>query len=131
MADLADFIVTRVRDGQPDVKPTFPVQDLLPRGRAKSQTLVSLRDDMEIQSGSYVPTITHIGNIDASTSPMGRWLRVGNIVQVNGSVSIDPTLAAPTFSVIGISLPIASNFALTTQGSGVLAGLLVLAQVPS
>lgn len=60
-------------------------------------------------SGTYTPTLTNGTNIAASTAYVCNFLRVGDVVTVSGRVDIDPTAAAPTASVLGISLPIAST----------------------
>lgn len=59
-------------------------------------------------SGFYTPTLTAVANVAASTSAQCQWMRVGNVVTVSGTISIDPTAAA-TLTQLGISLPIASN----------------------
>jgi len=60
-------------------------------------------------SGTYTPTITNGTNVAASTPRVTSYSRIGDYVQVSGSVSIDPTTTGGT--VFEISLPIASNFA--------------------
>lgn len=59
-------------------------------------------------SGTYTPTITNQTNIDASSSTVFQWTRIGNVVTVSGLVTIDPTAVASTS--FDLSLPIASNF---------------------
>jgi hypothetical protein len=73
-----------------------------------------------VSSGIYSPTLTNTTNV-ASSSGSGatRWSRVGDIVTVSGQLAIDPTLAAPTTTVLEISLPVASDLAASTQLSGV------------
>jgi hypothetical protein len=56
----------------------------------------------------YTPTLTNTTNVAASTSSLFMYQRIGPIVSVEGFVYIDPT-AATTLTVLGISLPIASN----------------------
>jgi len=56
-------------------------------------------------------------NIDASTAYDAQYMRVGSVVTVSGRVAVDPTALAAT--LLGISLPIASNFTLTGQLGGV------------
>lgn len=70
-------------------------------------------------SGTYTPTLTNTTNVAASavTGPF-TYARNGDIVTVAGNITIDPTLAAPTATELGISLPIASNFAAATDASG-------------
>lgn len=60
-------------------------------------------------SSTYTPTLTNEANLDASTARECQYFRIGNMVVVSGSVSIDPTAPA-TLTQLGISLPIASNF---------------------
>lgn len=70
-------------------------------------------------SGTYTPTLTNTTNVDASvTNANVKYSRIGNIVSVFGEVQIDPTLAAPTSTVLNISLPIASNLAAASELSG-------------
>jgi hypothetical protein len=69
-------------------------------------------------SGTYTPSLTNTTNIAAS-AVSGKWkyIRVGNIVHVFGSVTIDPTAAGEI--VLGISLPITTNLAASTDLNGV------------
>jgi hypothetical protein len=70
-------------------------------------------------SGTYSPTLTNTTNVASSSgSAATKWSRVGDIVTVAGQVSIDPTLAAPTDTVLEISLPVASNIGAVTHVSG-------------
>lgn len=74
-----------------------------------------------VASGTYTPTVTAVTNCTATSSGVCQWIRVGNVVTVSGVVAIDPT-AATTFTSVGISLPIASNFATNaSECSGVAA----------
>jgi hypothetical protein len=63
-----------------------------------------------IVEGTYTPTLTNVANITASTAYACQYIRIGNSVSVSGKVDIDPTVAV-TLTQLGISLPIASNFA--------------------
>ncbi len=74
-----------------------------------------------IQSGTYTPTITNSTNVAASTAGTAHWLRVGNIVHVNGRCTIDPT-SASIQTIWTLSLPLASNFAAVTDCYGVTNG---------
>lgn len=67
-------------------------------------------------SGVYTPTLTNVTNIDASTAYPAQYLRVGSSVTVSGMFDIDPTAAVAT--ELGVSLPIASNFAQLYQCNG-------------
>lgn len=63
-----------------------------------------------IASGTYTPTLTNVANVDASTAYACQWMRVGNVVTVSGRINVDAT-ATGTQTDVGMSLPIASNFA--------------------
>jgi hypothetical protein len=65
---------------------------------------------------TYTPTLFNTTNIDASTAIVLRYSRVGNVCRVDGQVQVDATAAGNT--VLGMSLPIASNFATSTQCTG-------------
>jgi len=69
-------------------------------------------------AGTYSPTLDNTTNVAASAvlGPF-TYSRQDNIVTVAGAVSIDPTTTGNT--VLGISLPIASNFADAFNASGV------------
>lgn len=64
---------------------------------------------LSLASGTYTPTLFNTTNVAASTAYSCQYLRVGSVVTVSGKVDVDPTAAG--FTVIGISLPIASNLA--------------------
>jgi hypothetical protein len=72
-----------------------------------------------ITSGTYSPTITNTTNVSASTNNGAQYMRVGNVVTVSGTMDVTITTAAGTATDIGISLPIASNFANGNQASGI------------
>lgn len=67
----------------------------------------------ELRHGpNYTPTLgTITANVASSTANPHRWFRVGDCVTVQGSISVTPTAAAATTTQLGISLPIATNFA--------------------
>lgn len=79
-------------------------------------------------SGTYTPTLTNVANLDASTAYACQYMRVGSVVTVSGRVDVDPTLAA-TSTALGITLPIASNFANTEELGGTAASPSVAGQV--
>ena len=62
-----------------------------------------------LDAGTYTPTLTNVTNVDASTAYTCQYMRVGSTVTVSGKVTIDPTATSAT--ELGMSLPIASNFA--------------------
>lgn len=67
--------------------------------------------------GDYTPALTNGANVAASTAYPCQFLRVGNVVHVSGRIDVDPTIV--TITTVGISLPIASNLATTSQCAGV------------
>lgn len=67
-------------------------------------------------SGTYTPTLTNTTNISASTSRLATYVRIGNVVTVSGQVDIDPTATGAV--LLGLSLPIASNFTTVYQLGG-------------
>lgn len=74
--------------------------------------------NLQLASGTYTPTLTDVTNIQSHGSVSdANYMRVGNTVTVSGRISIDPT-SGSVASEIGISLPIASNFTLFTDCSG-------------
>jgi len=64
-----------------------------------------------IFSSTYTPSLTNVTNVAASTAYVTGYYRVGTSVTVYGKVDIDATLAASTFTELGIALPIVSNLA--------------------
>lgn len=82
--------------------------------------VISILSSLLPTSGTYTPTLTNTTNLDASTAFPARWIRVGNEVFVSGTVQVDATALAQ--SELGISLPIASNFAASTDCSGAAGG---------
>jgi hypothetical protein len=60
-------------------------------------------------SGTYTPTLTNGTNVNASTSAVCSYSRVGAVVTVSGVIAVATTAAGGTASAVGISLPIASN----------------------
>ncbi|MFA5898366.1 MAG: hypothetical protein WC829_04555 [Hyphomicrobium sp.] len=70
-----------------------------------------------IASGVYTPTLTNTTNVAASTAYECPYMRVGDMVLVSGIVDIDVT-AATTVTLMGMSVPIASNFATQSNAGG-------------
>lgn len=70
-----------------------------------------------ITTSTYTPTLTNVANLDASTSYLATYVRISNWVFVFGKVDVDPTAAVLT--QLGISLPVASNFANDFECCGV------------
>jgi hypothetical protein len=71
----------------------------------------------QCSSGTYTPTGTILTNLDSLTPGIAMYYRVGDIVTVAAPIQFDATAAsAITF---GLSLPIASNLAASTDLAGV------------
>jgi hypothetical protein len=99
------------------------VAEFLQRGSGAWRCINYTRADGSIvgstvTSGTYTPTLTNVTGVSSSTSAVFQYLRIGNVVTVSGRLSMD---ASATPNEIGISLPVASDLASTTQlaGSGV------------
>jgi hypothetical protein len=66
--------------------------------------------DGNVFSGTYTPSLTSTTNITSSSAFIFSYMRVGNVVTVQGRVTIVPTSAAAC--ELNIALPIASDLAL-------------------
>lgn len=77
-------------------------------------------------ASTYTPTLTGVTNVDGSGSAVCAYVRIGNVVMVSGSITVDPTAAASTLTELGISLPVASDFSLTTHCGGTSCALSLL-----
>ena len=96
--------------------PTTNTADFVPQWNgADSKTL---KDGLNITSGTYEPTLTNSTNVAASTAHTCQYMRVGNVVTVSGYVEIDSTSTGST--ILGVTIPIASNLTATEQLCGVL-----------
>lgn len=71
---------------------------------------------LTVKSGTYTPSLTNTTNLAASTARTCMYIQVGNIVQVAGDIDVDPTSTGNI--VLGISLPIASNFTTVEDAAG-------------
>jgi hypothetical protein len=85
-------------------------------GAALTVGQLASTDLSDVVSGVYTPTLTNVANLDASTAYSCQYVRVGSVVTVSGQVDVDPTAAAAT--QLGLSLPIASNFANANECAG-------------
>jgi hypothetical protein len=72
-------------------------------------------------SASTNPTITGVTNVASSSSPVLKYIRVGNQVTLSGYVVITPT-AGTTNTAFTVSLPISSNFISGTDAPGTASG---------
>jgi hypothetical protein len=72
-----------------------------------------------ITSGTYTPAGTIVTNLDSIVSISdAKYIQVGNVINVSGRISVDPTAASRVdFS---LTLPVASAFTDAEQGSGTL-----------
>jgi hypothetical protein len=86
-------------------------------GYTTAAELTSALNALSLASGTYTPTLTSVANLDATAAYVCQYLRVGSVVTVSGRIDVDPTAATTT--QVGISLPIASNFANTNECGGV------------
>lgn len=77
--------------------------------------------DGNVFSGTYTPTLTNTTNVTSSSATTCQYMRVGNVVTVSGQVDIDPTTTGDT--VMGVSLPVASNLSAQTNCGGTFAVL--------
>ena len=69
-------------------------------------------------SGTYTPTLTNSTNVAASTARLCSYIKNRNVVTVTGTCDVDPTSGSSTTTVLGVSLPVASNLATTNILSG-------------
>lgn len=84
---------------------------------APSPTTKKIKVSNFAQGGTYTPTLSNTTNVASSTASVCHYMRVGSVVTVSGAVTIDVTAATAT--LLGMSLPIASNFSASTQLGGV------------
>lgn len=77
-----------------------------------------LTDGLILASGTYSPTLTGVTNVTGSTTATCQYARVGSTVVVSGEIMVDPTAGGGATTVLGVSLPIASNFTSATQCGG-------------
>jgi len=81
--------------------------------------IASTTSGVTISNGTYTPTISNTTNVSASSANAARWIRIGNVVSVSGTLSITPTAAAPTNTSFEITLPVSTSL---TNGANDLAG---------
>ena len=74
------------------------------------------RATLGLVSSTYLPTLTNVTNVAASTAYTCQYIQVGTNVTVSGRVDVDPTAAGAT--ELGVSLPVASNFANNDECAG-------------
>ena len=71
-----------------------------------------------LDAGTYTPSTWGPANIDSATAGQAQYMRVGNVVTVSGTITIDPTAAGATTTIVAMSLPIASTLAASSDLAG-------------
>jgi hypothetical protein len=72
-----------------------------------------------LTSNFRTPTATNDANVDASTTQEERYMRIGDIVFVSGTVQVDAT-ASNTTTTLFLDFPIASSITDQTMASGLI-----------
>lgn len=80
---------------------------------------------VELAAGTYTPTLTNTGNLDASTANECQYLRVGNSVTASCEFNVDPTTGGATSTTFELTLPVASNFGGNADGAGAFGATIV------
>jgi hypothetical protein len=70
-----------------------------------------------IASGTYIPTLTNVSQVAASTPYQCQWIRVGNVVTVSGKVDVQ-CAGVGTSALLRISLPIPSTISAQENVAG-------------
>lgn len=86
-------------------------------GGTGSASASAARTALGFADGTYTPTLTNVANAATTTASVCQYMRVGNTVTVSGKLTCTFS-AANTLTQIGISLPIASNFANDNECGG-------------
>src|ERR1700742_653652 len=90
------------------------LMEVVKSGANKQTTVSQIRDS---SSGTTTPTMVGVANVDSANGTLA-YVRIGNIVIVGGSITVDPTAAGNTQTKVGIPLPIPSTLtALILYGS--------------
>ena len=85
---------------------------------AGSVDISAITNGTGLAAGTWSASFTNVANLDSTPSgTTGTYLRVGNTVTASGVVTVNPTLTA-TSTQVGISLPVASNFANASECAG-------------
>ena len=116
ISDTGNFVFREETGGTSDLLTLTAGGQLYGTALHNNAGAVTGTTNQYIASGTYTPTLTGVTNVGASTAYACQWIRVGNVVTVSGLFNIDFTAAAAT--ELGISLPIASNFAATSNCAG-------------
>ena len=100
------------------IKRRLPIFSTFIKTLLDDTTATAALGTLGITTGVYLPTLSAITNVAATTAYDAQYVRVGNVVTVALKFDCDPTAAAPTVTVVGITLPIASNFTADDEGMG-------------
>lgn len=84
---------------------------------AKTSVTNPVASDGNVFSGTYIPTLTNVTNLDTTTAFECNYIRVGNVITVSGVFNANPTATGDTEFLM--SLPINSAFSAKTQLGGV------------
>ena len=95
----------------------FHAADRARANHTGTQVMATISDIPVLISDIWTPTLVEVTNLDSSTAFEGQYIRVGSIVTCSGKVTVDATAGAAT--ELGISLPVASNFAAVEDCCGV------------
>lgn len=90
------------------------------RGLIDDTTASGARTTLDMANTTWTPSFTNTTNIDTSSASTSYYLRVGDIVLVFGGGTVDATAGAATYTVMGISVPVASNFTAARQAVGII-----------
>lgn len=93
------------------------VKSTVAAGESTLSTVASIAPTDISGSGTYTPTLTIVANLNAVTAYACQYCRVGDMVIVSGKCDVNPDITA-TSTQLGISLPVASNFATAQQCGG-------------
>ena len=96
-----------------------------------SSTNAWLVEQTTSKSGNYTPTLTNVTNIGAATAGLCNYIRVMNVVHVGCTIDVDPQTAVPTATEVGITVPIASTFTLSTDAAGTCVPITSLTERPA
>ncbi|TXH51846.1 MAG: hypothetical protein E6Q97_17350 [Desulfurellales bacterium] len=94
-----------------------PSEKLHVNGNIKCDAIDTGNGAVELEAGTYTPTVTDGTNVSSSTAYECQYLRVGNTVTVSGKIDITVTAALATTD-FEITLPIASNLSANGQLAG-------------
>lgn len=101
--------------GSADTTLHFHSSDRARSNHTGTQTVSTISD---ITASIYTPTLFNTTNLSSSTAYSCQYIKVGTIVTVSGKVDITATTALSTSTILGISLPVASNIANDNECAG-------------